>query len=59
MILISGKTYTMEGAAGNDKGVIPRVAEQVVKYIEQYRPKKDDDFTIFTVTGSYLEVNSF
>lgn len=49
----SGKTYTMEGAKTKDlkdKGVIFRVAEQIVSHFKQHSDVE------FSVTGSYLEI---
>jgi hypothetical protein len=52
----SGKTYTMGGNDNiQERGIIPRVAEQIVAHIAQVMSTKPQEVE-FTVTGSYLEI---
>ncbi|KAJ3273867.1 hypothetical protein HDV01_003845 [Terramyces sp. JEL0728] len=49
----SGKTYTMQGLdSGDERGVMPRVIEQITKAIIEGEKKGIE----YTVTGSYLEI---
>ncbi|KAF0691365.1 Aste57867_17385 [Aphanomyces stellatus] len=46
----SGKTHTMLGGAGDDRGVIPRMLEQIFRQLD------DEQHIDFTCTCSYLEI---
>ncbi|KAI8896858.1 P-loop containing nucleoside triphosphate hydrolase protein [Globomyces pollinis-pini] len=52
----SGKTFAMEGLQGNQRGVIPRVAEQLMLYIENNSRRDNLEGIDFSVRCSYLEI---
>ncbi|KAJ3192817.1 Kinesin-like protein kif3a [Irineochytrium annulatum] len=56
----SGKTYSMSGGAGTsegERGIIPRVADQICRHIEEVkRPDKDGLHTECFLKVSYLEI---
>jgi kinesin family protein 15 len=52
----SGKTYTMEGVGGDLRGVIPRVAEQIIDHIENNARQVDNEGIDYSIHGSYLEI---
>jgi GTPase SAR1 family protein len=49
----TGKTYTMEGMDGELRGVIPRVAEQIMAHVAELNA---NDGIEFSIHGSYLEI---
>jgi hypothetical protein len=56
----AGKTFTMQGEAGKNRGIIPRVAEQIMAFIEQRHATEAVDVlrpkTNFCIKLSYLEI---
>jgi hypothetical protein len=50
----SGKTYSMAGTGNEDRGIIPRVGEQILKHVEVETEKNEN--LHFQLTASYLEI---
>ena len=48
----TGKTYSIEGGEGIDRGIIPRCSEDIFEYIE----KESDPNSRFLVRASFLQI---
>jgi kinesin family protein 15 len=46
----------MEGVEGDLRGVIPRVAEQIIDHIENNARQVDNEGIDYSIHGSYLEI---
>jgi kinesin family protein 3/17 len=48
----TGKTYTIEGSEGDQRGIIPRASEEIFNYIET----QSDSSSRFLVRASFLQI---
>jgi kinesin family protein 3/17 len=46
----------MEGLDGNVRGIIPRVAEQIVSHVEKHQRQSDSEGIDFSIHATYLEI---